>query len=90
VAPGRLLELLSLLRHARGTRQLQRLPVVVREQLRAVLHTVVRECLQPPGGQPVLLGTVRARNRAVRDVTHEHVEEGVFALSFHGGAPFAA
>jgi hypothetical protein len=90
VAAGRLLQALRLLSRAGGAGELERLTIVVREQLRAILGSVLREQLDPLGGEAVLLRSGRARNRAVGDVADEDVQERVLALALDGRAPLAA
>src|SRR5439155_22162993 len=68
----------------RGTRELERGAVVVREHLRPVVAALGRERLDPLGREPVLLRAVAARDLRVGDVAHEHVRERVLTLVRHG------
>jgi hypothetical protein len=90
VARRRFLQALRLFGRARRSRELERLAVVMCQQLGAILRAVVRERFQPLGGQPVLLGPARSWNRAVGDVADEHVQERVLALALDRRPPFPA
>src|SRR6476661_6896868 len=60
----------------------------MREQLGMVVGAA--ETLDPAGGSRVPLAAHRARDLAVRDVTHENVSKCVLVLAGDGGAPLAA
>src|SRR5439155_24080934 len=71
----------------RGFEQVERAPVVVRDQLGVVVRTAER--LDPRNRGEVLLRARRARNLPVRDLTHEHVAERVLGFARDGRAALA-
>ena len=63
--------------------EVERLARMVREHLRDVLDAFGGLLLDPPGCAEVAPGPLSSRDLGVRDVTHEGMPEGVFALAFH-------
>ena len=72
---------------ARRPYQLQRLRVVVDEDLRMVGDALRSGLLDPAGGGEMLLGARRARNLLVGDIADERVPEGELLLAVDRGNP---
>jgi hypothetical protein len=67
--------------------ELERLLVVVREQLCVILWPP--EPFDPLAGAPMLLRPCASRNLPVRDVAEQHVLEGVLGVAGDGRSPLA-
>ena len=76
--------------HACAARELDRLDVVVREQLGAILAAVLGERLDPARDAHVSIDAVRAGKLGVDGVAHEAVDERVLCRTGYRGLPLAA
>src|SRR5918994_5877796 len=65
--------------------ELERLQVVVSEDIRQVLDALARLLLDPGGGGPVAGGASGAWDLPVADVSHEQMPEAVLLFALHRG-----
>ena len=76
--------------HPCAARELDRLDVVVGEQLGAILPPVLGKGLDPARHPHVAVDAIRARKLGVDRVANEAVDEGVLRRAGDGGLPLAA
>jgi hypothetical protein len=75
---------------ARRAGEIEGGPIVVREELRAVLGAVPRERIDPLGCETMFLSTAEPRDLCVRHVAHQQMPKRILGLARHRAAPFPA
>src|SRR5207248_2520475 len=70
-----------------GPRELERLQVMVGEDVRQILRSAACLLLDPRCGGAMLTDARGARDLLVRDIADEHMPERILRLALHGAAP---